>query len=346
MPAAFATRLLRWYATQQRPLPWRTTRNPYLIWVAEIMLQQTQVTTVIPYYHHWRKRFPTLQALAAAPLSAVLTCWEGLGYYARARNLHRAAQIVRDEYHGRLPRSSAALRALPGIGAYTAAAVASIAFGEAAAALDGNIQRVLARVFDIRAEVKSTAGRRQLQTLADSLVPAGRAGDYNQALMDLGASLCTPRAPACLQCPVQFMCQAQAQGTQLERPVIRRRGPRPRRIQVAGLIRKNGRLLIVQRPLDELLGGLWRFPGGERRGRERWAAVLPRLAREHWGGALQVETRRGSVSTTFSHYHLTLHVFTGRWLSGTLPPAARWVRPADLHRYPMGKADRQIARSL
>src|SRR6185369_3543428 len=208
MPPEFSRKLLAWYGRHKRALPWRDVGDPYRTWISEIMLQQTQVDTVIPYYQRWLERFPTVQALAESPLNDVLALWEGLGYYSRARNLHRAAQQVAAERGGALPQTVDELLALPGIGRYTAGAIASIAFGVDAPVLDGNVKRVLARVFDIQTDVKSPAGARELWALAASLVPSGRAGDYNQALMDLGATLCTPRAPACDICPVRELCAA------------------------------------------------------------------------------------------------------------------------------------------
>jgi A/G-specific adenine glycosylase len=347
MPHPLSTQLVAWYAAHQRRLPWRETRDPYHIWVAEIMLQQTQVDTVIPYYQRWLKRFPTLRKLAAAPLEEVLACWEGLGYYARARHLHRAAQQVVEEAGGQLPQTVAGLRALPGIGPYTAAAVASIAFGVDAAALDGNLKRVLARLFDVRQDIKSTAGDKTLRTLAESLVPPGQAGDYNQALMDLGATICLPRAPRCDVCPVQAMCEAYRLGVQLERPVSRRRTPIPQRQAAAGVVWKNGRLLLVQRPADALLGGLWAFPQVPRRGRESFAGGLARALCDVWGLTVAVLAELPSQTQTFTHFRLALHVFECQWQSGRASGAnCKWVRLSALADYPMGKSDRQIAQHL
>lgn len=347
MSHPLSTRLVQWYADHQRQLPWRKTRDPYHIWVAEIMLQQTQVETVIPYYERWLKRFPTLAKLAGAPLAEVLTNWEGLGYYARARNLHRAAQLVVQKWGGQVPQTLADLRTLPGIGAYTAGAIASIAFGLDAAALDGNLKRVLARLFDIREDVKGARGEKALRRLAESLVPPGRAGEYNQALMDLGATICTPRAPQCEACPVQSLCKAYRLGVQLERPVSRRRAPIPHRQAAAGIVRKNGRILLVQRPSEQLLGGLWAFPQAPRRARESYAVGLARAVRENLGLGIAVLSEIHRQTQTFSHFHLTLHVFECRWQNGKASGAnCRWVRLSTLEDYPMGKADRQIARRL
>ena len=200
-------RLLDWYARAARSLPWRGESDAYAVWVSEIMLQQTRVETVIPYYERWLKRFPTLAALAEADEQDVLRLWEGLGYYSRARNLHRAARVVMAEHGGTLPSERAALERLPGIGRYTAGAIASMAFGLDEAALDGNIRRVLARVENVSLPARSPEGERRLWELAQAHLPPGRAGDYNQALMDLGATICTPAKPACLICPLAEVCQ-------------------------------------------------------------------------------------------------------------------------------------------
>jgi A/G-specific adenine glycosylase len=310
------------------------------------MLQQTQVETVIPYYRRWCQRFPTVRRLAAAPQEEVLRLWEGLGYYARARNLHRAAQQVVREHAGKIPRTCEELRQLPGIGRYTAAAIASIAFGVDAAVLDGNVKRVLARVFDFREDVKSVQGEKKLWALAESLVPKGRAGDYNQAVMDLGATICTPLAPKCRACPVRTLCAAYKLGVQLERPVTRKRSPLPSRILAAGVIRKNGRVLIRQRSANELLGGLWSFPSGQPKNRQKLADSLSRVINEELGMKIEVGQQVQTVMHTFSHFQLVLHVFECRWQSGRLSATCKWVRVGELSDYPMGRPDRQIARWL
>jgi A/G-specific adenine glycosylase len=352
MSKAFSARLLAWYTVHQRRLPWRGARDPYRIWVSEIMLQQTQVDTVIPYYRRWCKRFPTVRALAAAPQEEALRLWEGLGYYARARNLHRAAQQIVHEHAGRIPRTCDELRRLPGIGRYTAGAIASIAFGVDAAVLDGNVKRVLARVFDFREDIKSARGEKKLWALAESLAPAGQAGDYNQALMDLGATVCTPLTPNCGACPVRTLCAAYKLGVQLERPVTRKRSPLPSKVLAAGVIRKNGRVLIRQRSATGLLGGLWSFPSGAPNTRRSLPVALRQVVSEELGMKIDVGRPVQTLRHTFSHFQLVLHVFDCRWQSGRLRLAARaptkckWVRVAELSDYPMGRPDRQIARWL
>jgi A/G-specific adenine glycosylase len=346
MPNHFGRPLLAWYARHKRALPWRGAADPYHVWVAEIMLQQTQVETVIPYYRRWLARFPTVQALAAAPQQEVLALWEGLGYYSRARNLHRAAQIVANELGGALPATVDGLRALPGIGRYTAGAIASIAMGADAAVLDGNVKRVLARAFDFVEDVKSPAGVKKLWALAESLVPHGHAGDYNQALMDLGATICTPRAPQCPMCPLRRQCAAFRLGVQLERPVAGPRRARPERIYAAGVVRKRGRVLIVQREAGELLGGLWAFPATQCGPQADLAECLAGGLRQEVGLEAAVGEQTQTLHHGFTHFTLSLHVFECRWRAGRLRPGgapSKWVRVEELGGFPMGKTDRQIA---
>jgi A/G-specific adenine glycosylase len=341
------SRLLRWYGRHGRTLPWRGTRDPYRVWVSEIMLQQTRVETAIPYYQRWLKRFPTVKALAAASLGDVLAVWEGLGYYSRARNLHAAAQAVMSEHGGRLPRTVDELRGLPGVGRYTAGAIASIAFGADAAVLDGNVKRVLARVFNVRQKVNSTTGEAKLWKLAESLIPAGQAGDFNQALMDLGATVCLPKAPDCPACPLLGLCEAQRLGVQEQRPMMRQRPASPHHTVTAGIVRRRGKVLIAQRPADKLLGGLWEFPGGKREPGESLPDCLRRELREELAIEVSVSRPVLTLRHAYTHFKITLYVFECEWESGrpkALGVAAyKWVTPAELGSYAMGKTDRQIA---
>ena len=218
-----SSRLLAWYRQNKRTLPWRDHPDPYAVWVSEIMLQQTRVETVIPYFERWMRLFPAINDLAKASEHDVLNAWEGLGYYSRARNLHKAARIVAEKYNGELPYNLDDLRALPGIGRYTVGAIASMAFGMDAPTLDGNLRRVFARLFDVTEPADSPAGEKILWSLAAEHLPKGQAGDYNQALMDLGAAICLPRNPRCLICPLMKMCKARENGTQEARPVLKPR---------------------------------------------------------------------------------------------------------------------------
>lgn len=342
--------LLHWYKENPRSLPWRGQPDPYAVWVSEIMAQQTRLETIIPYYQRWLARFPTIAALAAAPQQEVLALWEGLGYYSRARNLHAAAQEVVRNHGGQLPADVRALRRLPGIGRYSAGAIASLAFGLDEPVVDGNVKRVLSRVFDIDAAVDSAAGERQLWTLATDHLPPGEAADYNQALMDLGARVCRPRNPRCEDCPLQHECRARARGNQHERPVTRPKTAIPHHTVVAAVLRRRGRTLLAQRPAGGLLGGLWEFPGGKVESGKTLPAALQRELHEELGVAVRVADEIGVFKHAYSHYRVTLHAFECTLVDGTPRPlvaqALRWVRPVELADYPMGKLDRQIARTI
>jgi len=317
-PAAIGRRLLSWYERHGRDLPWRRTRDPYAIWVAETVLQQTQVGTAIPYYERFLARFPTVEALAAAPLDDVLKVWEGLGYYARARNLHRAARCVVEEWGSRLPQSPKLLWRLPGVGRYTAAAVASIAFGQDAAALDANVRRVVCRLYGIDQDPSRPATQRRLEELALGLMPPGRAGDANQALMDLGATICTAASPKCSICPLAEPCQARQAGREEDLPVRAARPSRPHYDVTAAVIGdRNGRFLIAQRPLESMLGGLWEFPGGKRLPGEELRDCLRREIQEELGVEIEVGELMGAIDHGFTHFQMTLYAFDCRLARGT-----------------------------
>jgi A/G-specific adenine glycosylase len=340
-------RLLAWYQRHRRDLPWRRTRDPYAIWVAEIMLQQTRVETVIDYYERFLVRFPTLEALADAPLDDVLKAWEGLGYYARARNLHKAARLVIYDLGGHLPPTPEALLLLPGIGHYTAAALASIAFGHRSVALDGNLRRVLCRLFGIDDDPGRSNTQRRLEKLAFSIMPLGDAGDFNQAFMDLGATICTPANPRCLICPLSSVCCARLEGIQDELPIRATRTHRPHRDVTAGVIwDDDGHLLITQRPLDGLLGGLWEFPGGKRRPGESLLACLHREINEELAIKIDIGELLCIVEHSFTHFQMTLYAYQCRWLGG-VPQCLgctdlRWVTLDELDTFAFPVADRKI----
>ena len=345
----FSAKLLRWFDENAVTLPWRDA-DAYHIWLSEIMLQQTQIVTVIPYYERFTSRYPTVQALAAAPLDDVLKMWEGLGYYSRARNLHHTAQTV--SALGEFPQTIEGLLALKGIGRYTAGAIASMAFGIRAPILDGNVIRVLTRWFDIADDVTQTSTQAKLWKIAEALLPQERVGDYNQALMQLGQLVCKPSSPLCHQCPVASMCQSFANATQHERPVKARKGATPHYNVAAGIVRDdNGLLLIAQRPMEGLLGGLWEFAGGKQEDGETLPETLQRELREEMAIEVEVDALFCVVKHAFSHFKITLHTFECRYL-GTMPPytepqtlgchAWAWVTEGDLDQYSFGKADRQV----
>jgi A/G-specific adenine glycosylase len=346
----FTEALLNWFVKNRRDLPWRTTRDPYRIWVSEVMLQQTQVATVIPYYHRFLDTFPDVQALARAKDNALMKAWEGLGYYARARNLREAARVIVKKYDARLPASRDLLRELKGFGAYTAASVASIAFNEDCAAVDGNVMRVLARVFAIESDIRKAAAKREFQRIADALVPKGRAGAFNEALMELGATVCKPKNPACADCPVRRFCRAYAQGRVAELP---RKSPKqeiPHHHIAIGVVHKNGRVLIALRPAEGLLGNLWEFPGGKLKSDETLAECCRREVLEETGIDTEVGRCFSVVQHSFTHFRITLHAFHCRYKTGKAAPRSSqkiiWARPGDLENYAFPKANKKIIEDL
>ncbi|MBN2386710.1 MAG: A/G-specific adenine glycosylase [Anaerolineales bacterium] len=346
----FSKQILAWYDRHGRHLPWRSDPTPYRVWISEIMLQQTRVEAVIPYFEHWLERFPDVHALARASEQEVLSAWEGLGYYRRARNLLKAARMVVAQYSGRLPSAPAALRELPGVGRYTAAAIASIAFGADVATLDGNLRRVFARVYNVEEPADTPAGEEALWVLAEQNLPPGRAGDYNQALMDLGATVCLPRKPACGDCPVSGLCRARRDGVQEQRPVRKPKKEVPHHLVTAAVLQRGGTVLLARRPAHGLLGGMWEFPGGKVESGENLEQALQREIREELDAGVRVGQPLGTYKHAYSHFRITLHAFLCE-LEGDEPHALeaaelRWVSLETLEDYPMGKVDRQIARRL
>jgi A/G-specific adenine glycosylase len=308
--AALRRRLLAWYDAGHRRLPWRAPQggaDPYRVWLAEVMLQQTQVATVVPYFERFVARFPTLAALAEAEEDEVLALWSGLGYYARGRNLLRAARETRTR-HGGLPASVEALRALPGFGPYTAGAVASIAFAIPAPAVDGNVARVLARIFAVEGAPASPIFRRRVEALAAELVHPRRPGDLNQALMELGATVCA-RQPDCGRCPVAPVCAARAHGRAAELPAPRRRPTRRALVLACAIVRENGRVLLARRPAEGLFGGLWAPPSAEvAEGEDAAGAIGGALRRDH-GLRCAVGPELCACERTLTHRTLTLRAF-------------------------------------
>jgi A/G-specific adenine glycosylase len=349
MKTRLASKLLDWYQLNKRSLPWRDRQpvDPYAVWVSEIMLQQTRVEAVIPYYERWMKLFPTVHALAQASEHDVLNAWEGLGYYSRARNLHKAARIVTEQYGGELPRDLEKLSKLPGIGRYTLGAIASIAFGMDVPALDGNIKRVYARLFDLSEPVDTPPGERLLWELAEKQLPPQQAGDYNQALMDLGATICIPKNPRCLICPLMKICQARQNGTQNLRPVKSPKKAVPHHTHAAGVITQDDQVLLARRPSEGLLGGMWEFPNGRVTG-DPLAGLADALKK---GYNLRLRKSRKAlhqepvaiVDHGYTHFTVSVYVYRCDLASTAEAENLRWVSLKDLDDYPMGKIDRQIA---
>lgn len=328
-PAAFRRALLAWYRRHKRLMPWRDTGDPYRIWLCEVILQQTRVEQGTPYYERFVAAYPTVHALAGAPEDAVLKLWEGLGYYSRARNLHRAAKIVSAEMGGEFPRTADALEKLPGIGRYTAAAIASIAFNEPAAVLDGNVMRVLARLYAIEESIDAGPTRKRLWELAGDLVAPRAPGDFNQGIMELGSTVCKPAAPLCGSCPVRAHCAAFARGLQDRLPIRKEKTPTPHHEMVAAAIKRNGRYLLGQRPQNGLLGGLWELPNGRVEPGESHEMALRRIVRAATGLAGEPGGMIASVKHAYSHFRITLTVYAFRAPRGRAAPDGgtplRWV---------------------
>lgn len=325
--SALGRTLVAWYRSHARDLPWRQTRDPYRIWVSEIMLQQTQVDTVIPYYHRFLDRFPTVQRLAAAPTDDVLKAWEGLGYYSRGRNLQKAAQAVVELYGGEMPDDPVALRALPGIGDYTVGAIASIAFGRPVPAVDGNVLRVVSRLAAWDHDIAKPAAKATVAAWVAAHFPPDAAGDFTQALMELGATVCTPAHPNCLNCPVAGSCQAKAQDRVGVLPVkSAKTPPRPARSWVA-IIEDGDHVLVQRRPATGLLAGLWEFPTYLAQPDETGEAALTTALGRDLGVPVTIQAPLTAVQHTFSHIRMTYDAYTGR-LAGPRPAPGddrRWV---------------------
>ncbi|MEI8243790.1 MAG: A/G-specific adenine glycosylase, partial [bacterium] len=338
-------RLLQWYAGHHRDLPWRGHPDPYAVWVSEIMLQQTRVETARGYFVRFLKRFPAITDLAAAGTADVLKHWEGLGYYSRARNLQAAARHVTARLGGRLPCTAAALGELPGIGPYTAAAIASICFGERVPVVDGNVARVFSRYLGWRDDFRKLPSRRKL---ADWLQPhmarMARPGDFNQAMMELGALICLPRTPACRQCPLAATCHARETGTQAELPARRERTSILTRHAMAVVIRRHSRVLLVQRRAGGLLGGFWELPGGEA-ARQPHVRAASAAACRQTGLSLSGLSACGVLTHTFSHFRLQLAIYRCRLAAGRIRGSSgvrmMWASPADLARLPVATAHRR-----
>ena len=341
----FARPLLRWYARHHRDLPWRRTKDPYAIWVSEVMLQQTTVPAVVPYYERWFDEFPDLRALARAPLRRVLKAWQGLGYYARARNLHRAARSMVAEHGGRVPLDPAVVRRLPGFGPYTTAAVLSLAFGAPLPVVDANVRRVVMRLAGIRGKAGADKDAAVMAFLR-RVFPTKRAGTFNQAMMELGALVCRPKSPQCLLCPVVAFCRAYADGVQEVIPSPGRRKSRELEAVVA-LIERDGRLLVQKRPSTGLLADLWELPGGKREPGESLEEAVVREVREELGVEALRPRHLVTVKHSYTEYRVTLHAFACE-ISGpvrTGPRLRRWVAPRDLRRYPFPSGTARILKA-
>ena len=347
---AIARGLAAWYKKNQRDLPWRRTVDPYCIWISEVMLQQTQVKTVQPYYQRFIDRFPDVSSLARADLQTVLKLWEGLGYYSRARNLYKAAGIIAADRAGRFPDSWDAVRRLPGIGDYIASAVLSIAFGEPRAVVDGNVKRVMARLFRVERPVNLPASHPLFQDLANQLLDKCHPGDHNQAVMELGALVCTPRKPDCRRCPISGHCSALKRHTIKDYPKRIKRAPLPERHVAVGAVKKKGRLLLIQRAELGLLGGLWEFPGGSIGVDEDPRRVCKDQVKSSVNLDVSVQEHMATVRHTYTHFKLRMEVYLCRWISGRVylrgPADFKWLAPSRIIGLPLHGAMHKALKAL
>lgn len=344
--ARFRRSLLAWFRRSARELPWRRTRDPYKVWLSEVLLQQTRVQTALPYYQRFVEAFPTVHALAEAKEERVLKLWEGLGYYSRARNLHRAAKTIVRDLGGDFPTTADEWQKIPGVGRYTACAIASIVFGESVPVVDGNVKRILSRVFNIAECIDDAKTQRLLWAIARKLVPRASPGDFNQALMEFGSRICKPRSPGCEDCPLSKICDAKSAGRQALLPIRRKKKALPHYHVVSAAIRKNGRYLFGQRPPRGLLGGLWELPGGKVKPGESHTAALKREMKEELGIEVSVGPLLASIKHAYSHFRVTLHVYLCEHAKGEhrclFHTHLKWIPKAHFGRHAFPAATRRV----
>ena len=338
--------LLAWYRKHKRELPWRQTSDAYSIWVSEVMLQQTQVNTVLPYYRKFLKHFPDVESLAKADLQSVLKSWEGMGYYARARNLHRAAQIIVTDHDSKIPTDWEVIRKLPGIGEYIAAAVLSIAFNQPYPVIDGNVKRVLARLKGIDAPVNKSSSYKIYRDGAARLLDNKNAATFNQAIMELGAIVCAPRNPGCGGCPVNNNCRAYRMGLVEEYPKRLKAAPLPVHRIAIGVVKKKKHILITQRKPEGLLGGLWEFPGGKIGKDEKPETACIREIKEEVNLDIKIDSYITRVKHAYTHFKIIVDVFCCQFVSGKIklngPVDYRWIRLNQIDKFPFPKANHKF----
>jgi A/G-specific adenine glycosylase len=346
MKFEFQRVLIDWYVIHHRPLPWRETSDPYAVWVSEVMLQQTQVKTVVPYYRSFLRRFPDVSRLARADAQEVLKMWEGLGYYARARNLHKAAEIIHRAYGGDLPEDMKLFRKLPGVGEYIASAVLSIAYNQPYAVVDGNVKRVIARLNKIDAPVNGANSVKPFRSAAKELLAEKEPGKFNQAMMELGALVCTPRHPACSNCPVNGFCQAFRTGTADQYPKRVKKSKTPLFHIAAGVVKKGRKVLITRRKPEGLLGGLWEFPGGNVKKNETAEAACVREIKEEVNLKVRTEAHITRIRHAYTHFKIIMDVFYCTYLEGSIrlngPVDFRWIRLDEIDDYPFPGANHKF----
>ena len=349
-PETVRRRLLDWYAIHRRRLPWRETSDPYAIWVSEVMLQQTQVATAVPYYLRFLQRFPTTRRLAEADIQEVLKLWEGLGYYSRARNLHRAAGEVIARFGGRIPDDPTAFQSLPGVGDYIAAAVLSIAFGRVMPVVDGNVKRVLSRLLEMGIPVNRSDAHKAYREPARALISPEHPADFNQAIMELGALVCRPKNPNCPSCPLADMCMAYRHGTTAQYPKRKARRTVPHRQVAIAVILKKGKMLVVQRKMEGLLGGLWEFPAMPADSGMKEPAAIVAMIRQTTGLTVDIDRQLTRIRHAYTHFKLTGDVYLCRHVAGRVRVdgvrSHRWVTLGSLSRLPMHKANHKFMKAL
>lgn len=348
---SFRGKLLRWFSRHARDLPWRRTRDPYAVWLSEIMLQQTQVVTVLGYFERFLKRFPDVESLARGDEHEVLRLWEGLGYYRRARQLHRAAGIIVSQHGGEFPRDLESAIRLPGIGRYTAGAILSIAFDARLPIVEANTQRLLSRLAAFRGDPVSGEGQRFLWQFAELLLPRKQAGQFNQALMELGSKVCVPRAPDCTQCPIATLCEARRLGLQADIPRPKRRIPSTARREAAVLLQRRGRVLLVRCPEGGRWAGLWDFPRvpiESEQPADRLRELVDKV-RSLTGAAIEPGELLHTIRHGVTRYRITLECYAARCLSMGDPPDGaelKWLRAEQLAHYPLSTTGRNLAQWL
>lgn len=344
-------KLLNWFATHQREMPWRDLNTPYSTWISEIMLQQTQVDTVIPYFNRFLEAFPTVEALAKADLQEVLKRWEGLGYYSRARNLHKAASVLVNDYQSTLPADYKEIQKIPGIGPYCAAAITSIAYGNPVPVVDGNVLRVFTRFWGIDDDIRNAKVRDLLfEKLTPPVEMSKDPSSFNQGIMELGALICKPKSPNCKDCPISADCVALAQNRVAELPFKSKQAPTPHHHIGVAIIWKDDKVLIGKRKDDGFLGGLWEFPGGKQKNKEAIEDTVRREVKEETGLDIALRDLKMTVKHAYSHFKITLHAYEADWVSGDAKPLSadelRWVEIDALDAFPFPKANKKVLESL
>ncbi|MDP6570206.1 MAG: A/G-specific adenine glycosylase [Candidatus Marinimicrobia bacterium] len=344
MKRQLSSNLLKWYDNEKISLPWRNSANAYHIFLSEVMLQQTQVNTVIPYFQRWIQAFPTIKDVAQAPLDHILKQWEGLGYYSRARNFHKSCQIICEKFSGEIPNNIEAISSLPGIGPYSAAAVMSIAFHHPLPAVDANVLRIVSRLHLLSAPVSTLTGK--VASLLSEIIPKNRAGDFNQAMMDLGRVICTNRNPKCDICPLNICCKAYAKNLTHAFPKKNAKPLKPVYKIAVGVIWRDGDILISRRKEEGLLGGLWEFPGGKLLPGETAENCIVREVQEELGVVVQTTEFIKQIKHSYTHFSIIMDAYHCKYISGE--PRCyqcsdwRWIEPEDISILPFPRANHKL----